>query len=284
MGQAIAAARKLVGDSADENKQKTLEQLTFLVKAANSKLDLYQNELDAMFTDPRTVNKRMIPGMRAMRWERGYRVGVQTDSAEGGLGDIINSTFGIIEDASGDKGGPEKNKAIIDGFRKVVFGALTAIIGNTDAGEQEEQKFFIFVKHNAIIRIDIWRYNFSSKDIIATHENVFCYVFCTSVVNSAALHYDEITYLLSEYAGDQGVDAYVKSLLEVWKSIGQMHSFLQTRKEGKDEEDEEDEEDGKDEKDEKKPKVNGRLALPSAPKNKLEDGERHKEEEQLPDA
>ena len=54
-------------------------------------------------------------------------------------------------------------------------------------------------------------------------------IFCTSVVNSAALEYDEITYLLTEYAGDANVEAYVQKLLEVWRTIADMHSFLQNR-------------------------------------------------------
>jgi hypothetical protein len=32
---------------------------------------------------------------------------------------------------------------------------MKAILGCDEAGEQEEQKFFVFVKHNAIIRIDV---------------------------------------------------------------------------------------------------------------------------------
>jgi hypothetical protein len=57
-----------------------------------------------------------------------------------------------------------------------VSGSLDAILGNANAGEQEEQKFFVFVHHNAIIRIDakIWRYNFEGKGVMAQSENVFC--------------------------------------------------------------------------------------------------------------
>ena len=54
-------------------------------------------------------------------------------------------------------------------------------------------------------------------------------IFCTSVFNSAALEYDEIAYLLTEYAGDENVEAYVQKLLKVWRTIADMHSFLQKR-------------------------------------------------------
>lgn len=79
--------------------------------------------------------------------------------------------------------------------KNVVSGSLSAILGNCNAGEQEEQKFFIFMEHNAVIRIDvkvcspsmtltflmayqtlqkIWRYNFNNRGIMANTENVFC--------------------------------------------------------------------------------------------------------------
>ncbi|KAJ2913567.1 hypothetical protein MD484_g6827, partial [Candolleomyces efflorescens] len=230
MGQAIAAARQQASQADEESKKKTLEQLSFLVNAANSKLDHYQNQLEeqffSMFQDPESVSKKQIPGMRAVRWERGYRVGIKNNDEDtaSGLNDVVDGTFGAI--GSAVNGG-----SVLSGFKKIVGGALKAILGCDEAGEQEEQKFFVFVKHNAIIRIDvkIWRYNFSNKGIIAGTENVFCYTFCTSVVNSAALKYDEITYLLSEYAGDLNVEAYAQKLLQVWKTIADMHAFLQRR-------------------------------------------------------
>ena len=46
MGQAVAAARQAASQADEESKQKTLEQLSFLVKAANSKLDHYQAEIE----------------------------------------------------------------------------------------------------------------------------------------------------------------------------------------------------------------------------------------------
>ena len=57
----------------------------------------------------------------------------------------------------------------------------------------------------------------------------FSDTFCTSVVNSACLEYDEITYLLTEYAGDANVEAYAEKLLQVWKIIADMNSFLRKR-------------------------------------------------------
>lgn len=52
-------------------------------------------------------------------------------------------------------------------------------------------------------------------------------VFCTSVVDSSTLKLDELSFLLSEYSGDNGVHAYVDKLLQVWTSIHKMHAFIQ---------------------------------------------------------
>ena len=81
---------------------------------------------------------------------------------------------------------------------------MSTILGNNNAGQQEEQKFFIFMKENAIIRIDIkvrslvlaaydghssspqiWRYNFSGQGIMANAENVFC---CMYFIPALLIH------------------------------------------------------------------------------------------------
>ncbi|KAH6908487.1 hypothetical protein BKA70DRAFT_1427079 [Coprinopsis sp. MPI-PUGE-AT-0042] len=221
MGSAISMVRQQAAQADAESKARMREQLDFLVNAANSKLDKYQNELDDMFTDPATVEKKSVPGIRAIRWDRGYRVGVSEENAGSGLNEIVDGFFGMIEGGS-----------VVGGFKKIVSGALGTILGNRNAGEQEEQKFFIFMKENAVIRIDvkIWRYNFSSKGVMAETENVLCYIFCTSVVDSSKLKMDEFSYLLSEYAGDDGVKDYVEKLISIWTSIAKMQKFInQTR-------------------------------------------------------
>jgi hypothetical protein len=54
----------------------------------------------------------------------------------------------------------------------------------------------------------------------------------SSTRDSAKLKMDEFSYLLSEYAGDDGVQAYVEKLIEVWTSIAKMQKFInQTRME-----------------------------------------------------
>jgi hypothetical protein len=44
-------------------------------------------------------------------------------------------------------------------------------------------------------------------------------IFCTSIVDHTKLQIDELTYLLSEHAGDTDVEAYIDKLVSVWSKI-----------------------------------------------------------------
>jgi hypothetical protein len=264
MGQAVTTARdarlsetidKNIKTEEKESAHYVLEQLSFLVNAANAKLDKYQAQMNEMWLDKNgTTAKKMVPGQRALRWERGYRVGVsqkrrlgitKTEDTEAfkqtttetetttttahadvdatlvhksdGLDDIIDVFFSAGVSVTDTK----QKTTILEGFKKHVRSSLHYILENTNAGEQEDERFFVFVQHNAIIRIDIriWRYNFNSEFVMAKAEDVLAYVFCVSVVNHMDLSVDELTYLLSEHAGDGDVKAYVDYLLSVWKKI-----------------------------------------------------------------
>ncbi|KIJ47574.1 hypothetical protein M422DRAFT_163688 [Sphaerobolus stellatus SS14] len=221
MGQAIASLREMISAGDKAAKKDVLEQVAFLVNTANSKLDKYEGDLDA---NKESVQKKMIPGYRALRWERGYRVGVENRLLGARLVKL-STPFLAVETRRrttatlfclDSRSTSMKYESLLQ--EKLIQGSLDAI---ANAGEQEEQKFFVFDHHNAIIRIDtkIWRYNFNGKGVMADSENVFCYIFCTSVVDHNALQIDELTYLLSEHAGDEKVEAYVDKLISVWTKI-----------------------------------------------------------------
>ncbi|KAG9096530.1 hypothetical protein FS749_008285 [Ceratobasidium sp. UAMH 11750] len=196
-------------------KAEVREQLQFLVNAATERLDRYQTELENGFSDKSQVQRKSVPGNRAIRWVREYTVGVSKKSSDN-VDRAVDSFFGAISAPDGQRGGK-----IVEGFKAVVKGALDAFLGNSQAGEHEEEKFFVFVQHNAIIRIDVrlWRYNFSSTTVMAEESNVLCYIICSSVVDRSALTFDEMIYLLSEHAGDDNVEEYIDSLARVWRKM-----------------------------------------------------------------
>ncbi|KAG9096531.1 hypothetical protein FS749_008286 [Ceratobasidium sp. UAMH 11750] len=210
MGTAIS--KLLTGG---DSKTEVEEQLQFLVNAATERLNRYQAELENSFSDKSQIRHRSVPGNRAIRWVREYTVGV-SDQPSANVENAVDSFFGIAN-ASDEK----KKDKVVEGFKSVVKGALDAFLGNTQAGEHEEEKFFVFVQHNAIIRIDVrlWRYNFSRKNIMAGESNVLCYIICSSVVDRSALTFDEMIYFLSEHAGGENMEEYIDSLAKVWRKM-----------------------------------------------------------------
>ncbi|THG98721.1 hypothetical protein EW026_g3524 [Hermanssonia centrifuga] len=196
MGAAVSAMRESITGDDDNKKQAVKQQLDFLVNTANTKLDQWQAQMDAAFTDKTSVSKRQVPGIRALRWERGYRVGVTKEAASD------ENYHEYVESG--------------------VHTALDVILGNTHAGEQCEEKSFVCMKNNAIIRIDtrIWRYNFEGTSVMANSENVFCYIFCLSVVDHRELNIDELVYLVSEYSGDtKATQVYADELTVLWNKL-----------------------------------------------------------------
>ncbi|CEL58559.1 hypothetical protein RSOLAG1IB_08634 [Rhizoctonia solani AG-1 IB] len=218
MGTAVSA---ILGGETKPSKD-VQEQLTFLVASATERLNRYQTELENGFSDKTSIQRKSIPGNRAIRWAREYTVDV-TEGASTNVNTIVDGFFAVGKAATDPDEDPKKKKDnVVEGFKSIVNGSLKAFIGNAEAGEHEEEKFFVFVQHNAIIRIDVrlWRYNFSSDGgAIAGKKNVLCYIICASVVDRAALTFDEMIYLLSEHAGDDKVEAYIDDLARIWKKM-----------------------------------------------------------------
>ncbi|KAH9836040.1 uncharacterized protein C8Q71DRAFT_858058 [Rhodofomes roseus] len=191
-----------------------------------------------MFTNPCKKRKtRPVPGYRALKWEHGSYVDVESLDAEKpsshdkdtekaglkqldllkyprqkALTDLIDQFF---------KKGSDKD--CLNGFKKLVINTLRPFINDTQTGERELEGFFVFVRHNAFIRIDykLWRYNFiTDGEIAGNKRNTLCYTFCISLVDHTELRMDELIYLLSEHAGDDGaVREYIMKLINVWLAV-----------------------------------------------------------------
>lgn len=39
--------------------------------------------------------------------------------------------------------------------QKIVGSALNAFMGNTEVGQHKEEKYFIYMQHNAVVRLDV---------------------------------------------------------------------------------------------------------------------------------
>ncbi|KAI1808693.1 hypothetical protein F4811DRAFT_569486 [Daldinia bambusicola] len=216
MGQAASAVANAL-DHSKEDEMKAKEQLELMMKLADARLDTFEAELNKMFLDHESAMKTSVPGKRALRFER--HVQVDTESAPGdGVDKAVDAFFG-----AGDTGG----KGVLEGFKNVVKTGLSTILGDTSAGESYDKKFFVCVKHNAIIRVDMYtyKYNFATKGVISTHKNILAYILCISVVDHRDVTVDELIYLASEFAGDgavgpdSGFEKYLEMIMKTWNAL-----------------------------------------------------------------
>lgn len=212
MGNVVSDIVKTI-DKADEKEQAAKEQLEMLMKLADARLDTFQERLNRMFLDQQSAAKMSVPGNRALRFERSVRVDTGAEGAPG-VGEAVDAFFGASKTGA---------DGVLEGFKAVVKTGLKTILGDTSAGESYDEKFFVCIKHNAIIRVDMmtYRYNFRNEGVISTHKNVLAYILCVSVVDHRAVTPDEIVYLASEFAGDESekYEAYLFNLINVWNKL-----------------------------------------------------------------
>ena len=178
-------------DPNDKEQQKQREQLDFLLTMAQAKMAVYKAQLEKMFLDQKAVGSVPIVGNEALMYFEGYHANV-SQQADQGIQKAINQFF---------TGSSDGIKSV---FQELIKVNLNVLLGNTSTGELEAHQYYVIPEHNSIIRVDVkfWRYNFSSTGIIANCQNVFCYVFCKSVVDHTKLNIDEYIPLLFSEMGD----------------------------------------------------------------------------------
>ncbi|MCJ1354385.1 MAG: hypothetical protein MMC33_004373 [Icmadophila ericetorum] len=216
MGQ-IASSIAGALDNSKEKEAQAKEQLELMMKLADARLDTFEGELKTMFLDRESAMKTSVPGRRALRYDRYCRVDTHTGTSDG-VDDAVDAFFGASDTGS---------KGVLEGFKSVVKTGLSAILGDTSAGESYDKRFFVCVKHNAIIRVDMYtyKYNFSNEGVIANHKNILAYILCISVVDHRDVTVDELIYLASEFAGDgpvgpnSGFETYLNSLMKTWNAL-----------------------------------------------------------------
>jgi len=237
MGAAISAMRASLKAADDAEAQKTKQNLEILQQLVDSKLDKFEADLDAKFLNPASTAKLEVPGIRALRKTR-YSTAAISDKPAEAISGAVDDFFSI-----GDQG-TETGTAIKTGFKKVVTGALNVFLGNTEAGQKEETKYFIYMLHNAIVRLDVklWRWNFAGKGFSDTYQSVMGYVIALSIVDVKVLKTSEFVFLISEYAGDQEAETvkYIKKMETVYNTARAMAKG-EKLKEIKPREDEDDE-------------------------------------------
>lgn len=195
MGSMTQAMRSISG--ADEAERKTKERLDLLLLAAKAKIQAYREEINEAFLNPAMIDKKQIPGIRAIRFIEQYHV-----ASRESFNKQVSDHLGAAIDAFFSIGGKDVDtkKAVQSGVHSLISTALDGFIGATAAGESEQKIYVIIPENNAFVRVDIacWKYNFTQEKLIAQSDSAVAYVLCKSVVDHSKLTIDELIYLATE--------------------------------------------------------------------------------------
>lgn len=199
----------LIKKITEDKDAKTKQQLELLKSAARAKLSGFELVLKEQFRNPDAEKKVAVVGNRAVFWNQQYRINTSS-----GVSDAIN---GMI-----DQFFTGTDQSLKAGFQNMVKIGLQSLLGNAQAGELQDEKFFIVPEYNAFVRVDVkmWRYNFTSTGIISDIEDAFCFVFCKSIVDHSTLSIDELIYFVSQMFGTSlnlpETKKYLTEIEELW--------------------------------------------------------------------
>ena len=194
MGSISKMLKDVSGAEADEKEQK--ERLEMLLKLAKTKIQTYKDKIEMNFSNPGSIDKVQIPGIRAMRYIEQYHV-----AAKEGLDEKVTNHMDAAIDAFFSIGGEgDTKKAVQSGVKSLISTALSGFIGSTEVGESEQQIYVVVPENNAFIRADIacWKYHFEQHKFIHQTDTAIAYVLCKSVVDHTKITLDELIYLATE--------------------------------------------------------------------------------------
>lgn len=210
MGSISKMLKDVSGADADEKEQK--ERLEMLLKLAKTKIQTYKDKIEMNFSNPASIDKVQIPGIRAMRYIEQYHVATKE-----GLDDKISDHMDAAIDAFFSIGGEgDTKKAVQSGVKSLISTALSGFIGSTEVGESEQQIYVVVPENNAFVRADIacWKYHFEQHKFIQQTDTAIAYILCKSVVDHTKITLDELIYLATEAMANRKdivpIDYYAK--------------------------------------------------------------------------
>jgi len=222
MGSLTKKIEDLTGQAEDEKEIK--ERLQMLLISAKAKIANYRDKINDGFINPAGIDKKEIPGIRAIRFIEQYHVAAQegfSQQVEDHVMQAIDAFFSI-----GGKDQDTKN-AVKVGIKDLILTALDSFIGSTEAGESQEKFYFVIPENNAIVRVDlmVWKYYMESQKIIGESDTAVAYLLCKSVVNHKELTSDELVGLVRETFDKTNtqptgsIKAYIQSLRGLWTKL-----------------------------------------------------------------
>ena len=122
---------------------------------------------------------------------------------------------------------------LVTGIERVIDSGLKFLLGNTTAGEVEDQNMFIVWLDNALLRIDFyhWRYNLSSEAFMIEKQNIFATLMMKRVVDLRRVDPQVMSYCVTNAALRMGRDESdakkdIQQAIEMLKSIEKIYPTL----------------------------------------------------------
>ncbi|CAG8602750.1 844_t:CDS:2 [Paraglomus occultum] len=211
MGQRLS---QMVNESTDKESR---EALKFLHTMVVSKMKSFEHEL----LNPSSNNHMVRIGTIVDRVED-IHVNASVDSEK--LSKQINKTLDTL--FSGDIGAA---------LKMAVLTTVKTFIGRSEVGDSHFRDYHVFVQDNALVRLDVmlYKYNFSSENVLRNVNSVNAYLFYKSIIN-----HDEVSRDLMVYEITRFVSGYLKAAVyesskteqeeideEVAKYLQRLHSL-----------------------------------------------------------
>ena len=212
MGAAISAVRKQI-DHSDENREAMEQRLSILEKMVNYHLDTAKMSMLSGGRGDQEIHTGTV-----VEFRKQVNVSLSKGGAHG-----ENSIEGMIKDFFGGQ--------IMGGVEKLLLGGVETILGNATMGEHEDTSMYIVWSNNALLRLDLYlyRWNFSSKEVIQDVEGVTGVLAMTRVINLTKTDPQVLTWAISTQAHCAGDDAndLIDDAVGVIKKVSALQQAVQ---------------------------------------------------------
>lgn len=188
MGSMTSALKAMTGANEDEQRQK--ERLQLVLLTAKAKVQTFRDELNESFSHPGQIDKKQVPGIRAVRFIEQYHAATRSsfnEQVQEHLDHAIDSFFAIGSTA-------DRRESVRSGVKFLLLHLLAPFINSVSAGETEHRTYVLIPEDNALVRIDIacWKYHFEQTRLVGQHDSAVAYLLCKSVADHTQLTMDEL--------------------------------------------------------------------------------------------
>lgn len=212
----MAMIRKFLDDLSGqpEAREQARKETNLLVKQANMKLDILENQLKDLFRNRELEGPIQIVGDRMGAFAREYRVNYE----DGNISEAVSSLVNQIMDI-----GSEKAQQIIS---KAITNTLNALFTNVVISEEEKRLFVIVLEGVALVRYDIyvWRKSESDSGLFKYAKSVVGITYARSVVDHTRVSEDELTDAIYRSLGTVNID----DILEYKKYLATTYNVRNT--------------------------------------------------------